>query len=377
MRILQLHNKYRHYGGEDAVVANEHKLMTGRGFEVDQLFFDNTSVSPARLFYNRKSYQAVLKRIQQFKPDVIHIHNLFYDASPSILYAAKDRNIPVVMTLHNYRLLCPGGLFLRDHAVCTKCKDLLFPYHSVVHKCFKDSRSKSLALTAFTGYNKLFKTWQNHIDRFIVLTPFIKSLLVSSSLGVEPEKIVVKPNSTDDILGSGRKNTSQNKFLFVGRLSEEKGIDFLIRSFNQLDEFQLEVIGTGELETELRDSSNNNIVFLGSRDKSFIQKKLSEAKALLFPSIWYEGLPNTIIEAFSSGTPVLASNIDNINSIVAGGYNGELFQPQDFQDFSDLIYKFNSQNTSNYELNARKTYEEKYTHQKNFENLSELYAALL
>jgi hypothetical protein len=119
MRILQVHNKYLHYGGEDAVVENENKLLSKNNVIVKQVFFDNTNISPANFFYNTESYNIIKKELIDFKPNVMHVHNIFYQATPSILRAAKDTGIPVVMTLHNFRLLCPGGLFLRDSKVCT------------------------------------------------------------------------------------------------------------------------------------------------------------------------------------------------------------------------------------------------------------------
>jgi glycosyltransferase involved in cell wall biosynthesis len=375
MKILQIHNKYRHYGGEDVVVDNEYKLLTNNGFEVNQLFFNNEKISPLGLFYNTEAFQITLNKIDQFNPDVIHVHNIFYSASPSVLKAAEKRNIPVVMTLHNYRLLCPGALFLRDSKVCTKCKNISIPYHGIKHKCFQDSYIKSTLLASFIGYNNLNNTWANTISKFIVLTPFIKKLIIDSSLRISDENIVVKPNSTDDLLKINvLKN--ENKYLFIGRLSKEKGVDFLIEAFNKIPNIQLDVIGDGDLLENLKNKANKNIKFHGVQNKEFIGQMLNQAKALIFPSIWYEGLPNTLIEAFSTGTPVLASNIDNINDIVISGYNGETFSPNDANALAEKVIEFSNKQTEQYGLNSRKLYENKYTHQKNFENLKDIYSKL-
>ena len=314
MRILQIHNEYRHYGGEDVVVDNEYNLLKNKGIDVDQLFFSNEKISPLNFFHNKDAFYETLKRIDDFKPDVIHLHNLFYSASPSVLKAAKKRDIPVIMTLHNYRLLCPGALFLRDSKVCTKCKNISIPYYGVKHKCFQDSYAKSALLASFIGYNKINNTWANTINKFIVLTPFIKKLIVDSSLKINPENIIVKPNSTDDLLDNVKKNR-ENKYLFIGRLSEEKGVNILVEAFNKIPNIQLDIVGDGDLLENLKNKANRNIVFHGSQNKTFIRKMLNQTKALIFPSIWYEGLPNTLIEAFSTGTPVLASDIENINDI--------------------------------------------------------------
>lgn len=357
------------------MVDNEHKLLVDKGFKVRQQFFDNRKISPLNSFYNRESYKIITEEIEDFKPDIVHVHNIFYNASPSVLMAAKKAKIPVVMTLHNFRLLCPGAYFLRDGKACIKCKDIVFPYHGVVHKCFKDSRTKSLVLALFLGLNKTMNTWNKNIDKFIALTPFIKTLLLSSSLGLHEDSIVVKANSTDDFLDNS--NPHRKGFLFVGRLSKEKGVDILVDAFNLMPQYDLEIIGSGEMAEMLKSKAKQNIVFHGNKDRSFIKSKLAKTRALVFPSIWYEGLPNTIIEAFSSGTPVLASNMDNINQIISDGYNGETFVVDNANSIIEKVIEFSQKDISKYQKNARSTFEKKYTHMINYQNLVEIYSGLL
>jgi glycosyltransferase involved in cell wall biosynthesis len=373
MRILQVHNKYLHYGGEDAVVENENKLLSKNNVIVKQVFFDNTNISPANFFYNTESYNIIKKELIDFKPNVMHVHNIFYQATPSILRAAKDTGIPVVMTLHNFRLLCPGGLFLRDSKVCTKCKDITFPYYAVFHKCFQNSLSKSIALSYLLGLNKKSNFWNNTVDRFIVLTPFIKDLMLDSSLNLIKEKVIVKPNSTDDFLADSAPIDKREGFLFVGRLSKEKGIDLLVRACNKMTQYELRIIGIGELETLIKNKAKNNITFYGKKDRDFIKNKLMTSKALIFPSIWYEGLPNTIIEAFSSGTPVLCSNIDNINQLIINNFNGELFEANNIESIIEKVREFSKKNTLIYQTNARSTFVKKYKHEINLQNLMKIY----
>lgn len=376
MKVLQIHNKYRHYGGEDAVVDNEYRLLKEHGFEVRQLFFDNSEIGVSKLFHNSKAYQQLLDEVSVFKPDVIHVHNIFYNASPSVLKAAKKAGIPLVMTIHNYRLLCTGALFLRDGKACTKCKDLLIPYHGIRYKCFQDSLSKSLVLSTFLGWQKILGTWDKYIDRFVVLTPFIRELFISSKLQIREDRIVVKPNSTDDV-ASADTGPKREGFVFVGRLSEEKGVKTMIEAFNQIPDINLAVIGSGELESQLKSSAKKNITFYGKQNKEFIVKALKRSKALIFPSIWYEGLPNTVIEAFSSGTPVIASDMENINQLVTNGYNGILFKTNDASDLAEKTNIFNAEDTTDYQKASRKTYETVYTHEKNFNNLKNLYTSLI
>jgi len=377
LRILQIHNTYHFDGGEDTVVENEYTLLTSHGVEVERLFFDNTSVNPLQLIYNASSAKTLQKKLALFKPDLIHVHNLFYKATPSILYEAKRHGIPVVMTLHNYRLVCPNAMFLRDHKVCVKCKNKTFPFPAIQHKCFKDSYLKSATLSASLFAHNVFGTWGNTVDKFIVLTPFAKKMITSSALRVDPAKIAVKPNSTKGTSHALIPPELRNGYVFVGRLSEEKGIETLIDAFNELPHLKLFILGTGELETKLKARANDTIEFMGQQPTSVVSEKVRNAKALLFTSIIYEGLPNTIIEAFSAGTPVIASNIDNINSIVEDGVNGQLFQVSNAEDLRKTIQYFDQNNALKYYENARSTFEANYTHEKNYTSLMQIYKEVI
>jgi glycosyltransferase involved in cell wall biosynthesis len=376
MRILQVHNKYRYHGGEDVVVDNEYKILKDNGLIVEQLLFDNLSISFSGSIYNREAAKKLRDIIIRFKPDLIHVHNLFYNASPSILYEAKNNGIPVVLTIHNYRLLCPSALLLRDSKVCTKCTKVSFPFYSIKYRCFQDSSLKSFALATNLFIHNLLKTWKNKVDKIIVLTPFAKDLILNSHLKLSKEVLLIKPNSTDDIW-TDEKFDRKSNFLYVGRLSKEKGVDILIKAFNQLPDLTLNIVGTGDMEKQLKETANQNIVFHGKQDYSFVKSMYQRNKALLFPSICYEGLPNTIIEAFSAGLPVICSDIDNINQIVTSGYNGLTFELRNVSDLIKVINQFNNINDKELGKNARNSYLTKYTHKINFQNLTKIYKELI
>lgn len=378
MRILQLHNQYRHYGGEDAVVQNEMSLLTQNGVAVRQVLFENEQIRAGRLIHNQNSYDRVYAEIESFEPDVVHVHNLFYEASPAVLKAAKDLGKPVVMTLHNYRLLCAGALFLRNGRACTKCKQLTFPVYGITHKCFQGSYFKSAALSALIGLAKMRGIWDSYVDRFIVLTPFIKELIESSSLKVSPEKVVVKPNSTDDMHeGLEKTRLARRGYLFVGRLAQEKGPGLLLETFQGLPDEQLTIIGDGPMDHELRKRAGENVRFLGRQGRNVIKKELLGSKALLFPSLWYEGLPNTIIEAFSAATPVVATDIENVNTIIQDGYNGLLFPKGSQQGLKDKLRSLDEKMVGQLGQQARKTYERHYTHERNYAALMHIYESLI
>ena len=372
MKVLQVHNTYQFSGGEDVVVANEARLLRSGGIEVEQLLFDNEDVGPAAVFYNRRAVAAFRSKVAEFNPDIVHVHNLFYKASPGILTACRKLGIPVVMTLHNYRLMCPNALYLRDGKVCTLCKQKRLALPAIRHKCFKDSYTKTAVLTAALFTHQLKNTWNSCVDRFLVLTPFARKNLLDSALSVDPSKIHVKANSTDNITNDIPADQREG-YLYIGRLSAEKGVDVLIRAFNQLENQELKIIGTGEMEEELKKLAGPNIRFLGTREKPFVQDQLKRTKALVFPSIVYEGLPNTILEAYSASTPVIASDIDNINSIVTDGHNGMLFKLGDSDSLAQYILDFEAEPRPMIYANARSTFEQYYSHDRNFEALLSVY----
>ena len=378
MNVLQIHNLYRFSGGEDAVVDNEMKLLTEYGLNVKQLHFDNKQINAGRLFFNKQAYSRTREAIREFQPHVVHAHNLFYQASPAVLKAAKDLGVPIVMTLHNFRLICPAALLLRDGQICTKCVNLKFPAHGVYHACFQDSVPKSLLLSTFLWYSKVQGIWKDSVDRFIVLTPFIKDLFIQSSLGVGGEKLIVKPNSTDDIYEDTEKvPPARQGFLYIGRLSREKGVHLLLEAFQGLPEKSLTIVGTGPLEQELRDLAGKNIHFRGEQPRSSVAELLRTTKALVFPSLCYEGLPNTIIESYAAGTPVIACDNENISKLVNHNYNGLLFSSGQVKSLIQAIEDYDMVPREDFEKCARRTYLEKYTHKINLENLLEIYNSVV
>jgi glycosyltransferase involved in cell wall biosynthesis len=308
---------------------------------------------------------------------VIHIHNLFYLASPAILYEAQKHQIPVVLTIHNFRLICSGALLLRDGKVCELCTQKKFPLAGIQHKCFQNSTVKTAQLTLVTGLHKILGTWQDKVDAYITLSKFIKNKLVHSSLQLPPEKIFIKPNFAPDRnwhTGGER----QSFFLFVGRLSQEKGIQVLLEA-TQYHHFHLEIIGTGDLKDLVQEYAQNNahITYHGFQGQDFIMDKMKQCKALLFPSVWYEGMPLTLLEAFSTGTPVIISDIDNLNEMVSNHYDGLHFKTGDSKDLAEKIRYFEQNATPIFYENARKTYENHYSSEKNYQNLMNIYQKVI
>ena len=386
MKILLIHNRYKQKGGEDSVFDAEYELLKKHGNQVEELIFDNNNIQSLKdkvsisfkIVFNHYSKKMLKIVIRRFKPDIIHIHNLFYVASPSILYEASKQNIPVVLTLHNYRLICAGALLLRNAKPCELCIKQVFPVHGIIHRCHNNSFVKTTQIALITNIHKILGTWKNRVQKFIVLTEFSKSIFMQSSLKIDSTKIEVKPNFVQDC-GEGEFKSRKSFFLFIGRLSLEKGIKTLLESFDKTG-IKLEIIGDGPLKSmvERHCLENETSKYWGFQNKTFIVDKLKNCKALIFPSIWYEGMPITILEAFAAGTPVIASNIGNINTMVKDGYNGFHFATGDPEALKRKIKEaMSNKNLQIYSKNARISYETHYTPKKNYERLMNIYQNLL
>lgn len=382
-RILQLHNKYQQYGGEDAVVMLEYELLKKNGNEVEQLFFDNKNISSSisdkimagfSSVYSFSSVKIVEKKIVEFKPDLIHVHNFFPLLSPSIFYIARKNKIPIVMTIHNFRLICSNALLFRDGNICETCVSKVIPLSGILHKCYRKSSLQSSAVTMMSSIHKIIGTWKKMIDSYIVLTEFGKFKFVNSSLNLPPEKIIVKPNFVADFgVGNDKR---EDYYVFFGRLSEEKGIEILLNSLKFYN-FNLKIIGDGPLKDLVEKCASRypHIEFVGFKDKEYIINVLKNSRCVIFPSIWYEGLPLSIIEALSTGTPIIISNLPPFKELIRDGYTGFHFINGCAEDLAQKIKQMddNIDSFGHLYLNARKTYLEKYTPEINYDQLINIY----
>lgn len=382
MRILIIHNFYQHPGGEDVVFEQE-KTLLGNTEAVFSLTFSNhrgwrgvwqTLWSPWNIWAARR----VKRAIERHRPDIIHIHNLHYAVGPIAIRVAKRSGVPVVMTLHNYRLLCPSATLYHNGAIFTASLRANFPWKAVWNGVHSASAAKTWWLAFTYWMHRKLGTWQM-VDRYITLTDFAKQLFVESSLGVAAEKFVTKPNFVAD--SPAIAAIRGQHFLFVGRLASEKGIPVLLQAFAGTD-YQLRIAGDGPLKELVAETATTspNITYLGTLDRSAIHEQLAECAALVFPSIWYEGLPMTLIEAFAAGTPVIASDLGAMQRLVHEGRNGWRFAPNDAAGLrkkvsewlqTDMLYK------EQVGRKAREEYEEHYTPARNKTLLLTCYRALL
>ena len=383
MKILIIHNKYQHQGGEDTVVQQETDLLR-ENYIVDTLFFQNQKgLKGAFQFlcsiWNIFAAQTLRKKIKSFQPDVIHVHNWHFASGPILFGVAKKLKIPVVYTVHNYRILCPSAILLNDNQIFTDSLHQNFPWSAVQEKVYRDSRFQTFWLAFIVWFHKKIGTW-NSIDKYICLTPFAIELFQQSKIGLGESKFTVKPNFT--------KNSSElseikreNHFLFIGRLSEEKGIQTLIDAF-KASIHQLRIAGDGPMKEQVLEAQNEfeNIQYLGSLSRKEVKSELHRTQTLIFPSIWFEGMPMTIIESLECVTPVIASKLGAMKSMIQENQNGLHFNPGDSKDLLLKIDQFVAMSEEEKKAmreNAFNSFNKNYSVDKQMEYFKEIYQGVI
>lgn len=382
MRILVVHNRYQQAGGEDHVVQAEISLLRSRGHEVRVIEEDNEDIrgwtiavkTAAQCVYSFKAARDIQQVINQFKPDLAHIHNFFPRLSPSVHYACKRANLPVVQTLHNYRLLCPAATFLRDGKICEDCLGKAVPWPAVQHACYRQSRFASAAVANMLTVHRAYGTWGRAVDRFIALTEFARKKFIEG--GLPSERIFVKPNFVDPDPGIGTGDGGYA--LFVGRLSEEKGIDTLLAAWSRLSPGKrLKIVGDGPMAATVRRAAetSNGIEWIGKIAKSEVSRLMSAATIIIVPSVWYEGFPLVLAEAFSVGLPIIASRLGSMEELVSDGENGRLFPPGRSDELAATIeWAFSHPDQIKaMRKSSRHEFENKYTADANYAILSHIY----
>ncbi len=346
MRVLQVHNFYKISGGECSVVRAENQLLTKHGNTVDQFVCDSGSIDnlglwgKIRLFsgipYNGQMYKQMMAAIKKNKPDVAHVHNVFPMMSPSIYVALRRSGIPVVQTLHNYRFLCPNGQFFVEGKVCEDCQEKGF-MSAVRKRCVRGSRVTSLMYAL-----AISRAWKsgilpNAIDKFVALNNFVADKMVAG--GVPRQKIAICGNYIQSTASSVADK--RGYILYLGRLSDEKGIKTLIKSLSLLDGVVLKVAGSGPAEEYLKnkalESGGVQVEFLGHIGGAEKQKIVAEALCTVVPSEWYENFPISVVESMSLGTPVVASKIGGLPDMIEHGVNGMLFEAGNHVDLANSI----------------------------------------
>jgi glycosyltransferase involved in cell wall biosynthesis len=396
LKIISVHNRYVQPGGEDQVFESEARLLKECGHQVTQVQEQTTYPDgvvkklgvAVDCVWSRKWHREFRSMLQNVRPDVVHIHNFFPLISPSVYYACRREGVPVVQTLHNYRLLCASAEFYRDGKVCEEClhHGLL---RGVKYGCYQGSKMGTAALSLMLGVHRRVRTWNNLVDCYIALTEFARSKMVEG--GLPADRIRVKPNFVLPDPGSRESGSREPESkgtdskegsgyaLFVGRLVKAKGVLSMMKAWEQMPRIPLMIAGDGpcreQLETELKSGKLPSVTYLGRLSRPDTLATMKRARFLVFPSEWYEGFPVTIAESFACGTPVICSRLGSMQEIVTDGLTGIHFQAGDAEDLAKKVtwaWEHPAEVDAMGRL-ARREFETKYTAARNIEMLEDIY----
>lgn len=385
MKVLLIHNRYQQKGGEDSVVESERKMLSAHGVETDLLEADNDHIrgltaelkAAVKVLYNAEQVARLRKTLVDSKPDVVHVHNWFPTLSPAIFGACRRSGIPVVHTLHNYRLLCIKASLYRDGSPCEDCLGTTLRLPGIVHKCYRGSRAGSAAATAAMLAHWGIGTWQSAVDRFIALSNFAKHKLIEG--GLPPEKIAVKPNTLAE--DPGVRSGNGGCFAYVGRFTDEKGLPIVLECWRQGGHLpKLMIIGSGPLEGRVREAAGtlDNVEYLGAKTGGEVLDVIGNARALICPSQWYEGMPRVVIEAMAVGTPVIASRLGTYLEMIEHGKSGLLFEAGRPDALLACIQEFPSMDdAAAMRASARRQFDSYYSAETNYKMLSEIYKQVI
>jgi len=389
LKILQVHNHYQERTGGEFITAEMDKLLLeSHGHKVIRYIRNNDEINnygilkKIFLFVNTiwsvESYKEISKILDKERPDILHMHNFFPLISPSVLYAAGKRKIPVVWTLNNYRLICAEGQFLRDKHVCEICLTKS-RWNSVKYKCYRNSRLASFVTVFMNKLHALLGTWKNKVDLFIPLTEFGKNIFIKG--GIDKRKIAIKPNIIFPELDKRDESIIEDYALFLGQFSQKKGVEMLVSVWKDIN-YKLIMAGSGVFLERLKvqaKKENSNIEFLGAIPHSKAIELLKKANFLLLPSLHNEGFPLVLSEALALGVPIITSNTGPLPELVEHLKNGLLIRPGDEIDLKEKIqFAFdNKKLILEMGKNSRKLYERKYNIHQNYDILMNIYYSVL
>lgn len=388
MRILIVHNYYAQPGGERAAVSAQADLLRQHGHRLSNYTRDNAEIRELGIsgrslllkssHFSSRTYKDVTAIIHKDRPDIAHVHNVFPLISPSVYRALADAGVPIVQTLHNFRFMCPNGLFYTHGEVCERCKrgNTL---HAVRLKCYRKSYPMSALYASIIGIHRVLGTF-DLIDRFVALTDFVAEKLEESGI-TDRSKIRTQGNFLPSPLPALRSYDSTDaSFVYLGRLTREKGVANLLAAASELPGAHIKIAGEGPMAEELEgithDQGLTNVEFLGRVDGEAKWDLVSRAAAIVIPSLWYECFPIVALESLAVGTPVVASALGSMPSIIEDGISGLLYSPGDRTDLSSKL-KWIKDHSHEAELvgrQGRTLVEQNYSADAHYEGLMRIYA---
>ncbi len=385
-RVLQVQNRHAPgWGGEETVVALEKRMLEDRGHVVEDFQVSNARLKNAHPFrqmlaapgfvWSRRSYHLLGRKIAEFAPDVVHVHNTFPELSPSVFWAARRAGVPVVQTLHNFRPVCANALLLRDGVRCEKCVGRA-GWFGLRHCCYADSLSRTAVVVATSILHRSIGTYSDSVDAFIALNESNRKIFERG--GLPAEKLLVKPNFVPaSPLGYGPR---KRQALFAGAMMASKGVHLLLEAWSSagLEDFELSLIGDGPERKPLAQKFAHlgSIVWCGQLEREQILERMAESRVLVFPSLAYENCPMVVLEALSVGTPVVSANHASLASIVRHQHEGLLFQTGDMQALASALreaLRADGPAWSRWSSAARQTHAERFSDAANYTQLISIY----
>ena len=380
-KILMVHNYYQIGGGEHTVFENEVDMLRKKGHEVVTYTRNNDELKKNRMkllllpfttMWSCKSYREVREIIKKENIDVVHCHNTFPLISPSVYYAARNCNVPVVQTIHNFRFLCPAGIFYCNGSNCEKCRNSGNFMEALKNGCYRNSKIQTLVCVAMLRIHRMFGTYRK--ISYIFLTEFNRDKF-DKLININSDQIYIKPNFVKRMVTESESEDVDTVFVYAGRLEENKGLSFLLDAWERIPvNYQLHIYGDGNLKDRVVQVSEQfeNVKYLGFQSHDVIFDDLRKAKALINPSSLYEGFPMTIAESFSIGKPVIATNVGNQKNIIENSKGGVLFLLGDVQSFINAVNEVVSNNDI-YSRNAKAYYNLHLNEENNYRKLSDIY----
>jgi glycosyltransferase involved in cell wall biosynthesis len=392
MRILLVHEPYQQRGGEDAVAAAEAEQLELHGHSVLYYSRHNQELANQNALrvigsgidtvWARKSYHDLEKLLAKAKPQIVHFHNTFPLISPAAYYACSSAGVPVVQTLHNYRLVCPASTFLRHGCVCEACLGNSIAWRAIVHACYRGSRPASTAVTAMLAVHRVMRTWHTKVDAYIALSEFARKKFAAGGLPLE--RLVVKPNFVYPDPGPRKERELGTYALFVGRLCEEKGLRDLLASWRRLSRpIPLFLLGDGPMRQEVACQMGrigaSEAALIGNVSRAEVFRWMRGARFLVCPSHWFEGCPLVIVEAFACGVPVIATGHGPTAEMIEHGRTGMHVVPGDEADLAAKVAWAwaHPEEIKTMGVAARREFEAKYSAAQNYQNLITLYERLV
>ena len=389
MRVLLVHSRYRSAtpSGENRVVDQESEELARAGHEIRRFEKDSDEIEhwsaaqkallPARVVWSRESHRELTATLRAYRPDIVHVHNTFPLVSAAVLYACRDASVPVVATIHNYRLLCAPGDFMRQGAVCHDCLHKL-PVRGAVHGCYRGSRAATAPLVVASIAHR--KAWRSLVSAYVFISAAQRDLHLA--LNLPPSRVFVRHNM---IPYRGIQPVPRDPTVaYIGRLEPGKGVQLLMAAWDRylssshVPGLRLVIAGTGSLDREVAAwaSGRPSVEMLGLIPPAQVRKVMSRARAILAPSVWEEPFGLVVVEAMAAGTPAIAAGHGSFTELVTPGTDGVLFRPGDPGGLADAVADVaaHPEKYESYGRRARETYEQRFNPDHSLKHLLEIYS---